>query len=249
MDYSEYAKQWATKRNSATHFAHDFLEKPAIQSLLPNSFDGLSVLCLGCGSGEECADFIHKKAYSVIGVDNAEGLIELAKIQFPQGNFICQNILDCNFKTDSFDLIYSSLSFHYIQDWQSLFSKIHSWLKPGGQCIFSVHHPVKWGAESTKNKDFTKFNLGYLKNKKDQTFSINGDYLTCRPITETLFGKLQITHYHRPISEMLKNFRQSNLVVKDCLEPLPVELAKTKKPDFYEVHSKIPLFIIWKLEK
>jgi len=249
MNYSDYAKQWATKRASQQHFAHDFLEKPAIQSLLPHSVEGLSILCLGCGSGEECAEFVERGAARVVGVDNAQGLIEFAKMQFPQCEFIAQDMLDSDFAPASFDLVYSSLAFHYVEDWQQLFSKIHRWLKPGGQCVFSTHHPVKWGARSQKNKQFTQFSLGYKKNKIDGSYTIDGDYLTPRPITETLFGQVEITHYHRPFSAMLKTFHDTHFQITDCLEPLPTKEAKTQKPDFYQVHSRVPLFIVWELAK
>lgn len=249
MDYSKYAKQWAIKRNSGQHFAHDLLEKPAIRSLLPDTINGLNVLCLGCGSGEECDWFYQKKAKKVIGVDNADGLVEYAKMQFPNCQFIMQDVLKSDFKPASFDLIYSSLTFHYIKDWNLLFAKIYTWLKPQGQLVFSCHHPLKWGAKSTKNKNYTKFIMGYEKNKDNGDYKIYGDYLTQRAISEKLFGNLEITHYHRPFSEMLKTFIENKFVIKECLEPLPILEAKTKKADFYEVHNKIPLFIVWKLGK
>jgi hypothetical protein len=48
---------------------------------------------------------------------------------------------------------------------------------------------------------------------------------------------------------MFKDITASGFTVTNLLEPKPTIESKTKKPDFYEVYSKIPLFIIWELEK
>ena len=42
----------------------------------------------------------------------------------------------------SFDLVYSSLAFHYIEDFGGLLANIRQSLKPGGRLIFSIEHPI-----------------------------------------------------------------------------------------------------------
>jgi ubiquinone/menaquinone biosynthesis C-methylase UbiE len=42
----------------------------------------------------------------------------------------------------SFDLAYSSLVFHYVEDFAGLLSKVHQFLIPGGRLIFSIEHPI-----------------------------------------------------------------------------------------------------------
>jgi len=257
MNYSDYSAQWSSKRSSNQHFAHDFLEKPAIYSLLPN-LEGLSVLCLGCGSGEECEELYQRGATRVVGIDNAEGLIDWAKNSYPHLEFEVADMLNLHYPQASFDLVFSSLAFHYIENWDNLFATIRNVLKPGGSCIFSTHHPIKWGSQSIKNKEYTQFLMGYKKiksphlssqstNKITQNYTIFGDYLTKRPINETLFGNLEITHYHRPISDMINTFLNAGFSINSMLEPLPVSESASAKPDFYEVHSRIPLFVLFSL--
>jgi SAM-dependent methyltransferase len=41
-----------------------------------------------------------------------------------------------------YDLIYSSLSFHYISDFGRLAKEISTVLKPGGKLVFSIEHPI-----------------------------------------------------------------------------------------------------------
>src|SRR6185369_7771213 len=42
----------------------------------------------------------------------------------------------------SFDLVYSSLAFHYIEDLNGLMSNVFRSLVPGGLLVFSVEHPL-----------------------------------------------------------------------------------------------------------
>jgi SAM-dependent methyltransferase len=42
----------------------------------------------------------------------------------------------------SFDLVYSSLALHYLQNLKALFAGAHRALVPGGHLVFSVEHPI-----------------------------------------------------------------------------------------------------------
>lgn len=247
MDYNKYALLWQAKKSSETHYAHIYLEKPALSQLLGEA-SYLDILDLGCGSGEDVELF--KINNRVIGLDNSAELLNLAKFNSPDVEFWeidlnTQTIPD----TKQFDLIYSSLTFHYIKDWDQLLSQLHKLLKPNGRIVFSTHHPIKWGSKTTKTKQYNSFELGYRKNKDDSSFEIYGDYLNTYPITEMLFQQLEITHYNRPISSMIQSFIHSGFTITNMVEPKPVIESKTVVPDFYEVHNKIPLFLIWELKK
>ncbi|WP_243136362.1 methyltransferase domain-containing protein [Janthinobacterium tructae] len=42
----------------------------------------------------------------------------------------------------SYDLVYSSLAFHYIEGYTNLLAAIRQSLQPGGKLVFSIEHPV-----------------------------------------------------------------------------------------------------------
>jgi len=93
------------------------------------------------------------------------------------------------------------------------------------------------------------FLLGYFKDKEKQTSKIYGDYLNTRKVKDSWFENFKVSYYHKPISSMLDDIRNSGFELIDFLEPKPVIEAKKKEKLFWEIHQKIPLFIIFELKK
>jgi SAM-dependent methyltransferase len=248
MSYDKYAREWhKLQAETKNNLSHKYLEKPAIKSLLPAQFRG-NILLVGCGSGEEISQFEGWENTNFYGIDSSEGLVYFAKNNYPEYKFFCDKIED--WETDiKFDFIYSSLTFHYIEDWNKLFTKLHRFLNHGGEILFSMHHPIKWCSETIRNSDKNSFILGYEKEKKTGSYKIYGDYLNPREINDRLFGKIDIKYYHKPFSEIVNTIHQNNFKITEVVEPKPIGESKLSNPDFYETYSKIPLFMIFKLKK
>jgi SAM-dependent methyltransferase len=248
MDYDKYAALWQAKKSSDNHYAHTYLEKPAMYSIM-NNVKGKKILDLGCGSGEDIEKL--KLDNEVVGLDYSHELLTLAEFNNPDTIFWCIDLNTQPIPTEQkFDYIFSSLTLHYIQDWNNLFKQLHSILNPNGRILLSTHHPLKWGSNMTKNKQFNEFKIGYRKDKNEtKTYEVFGDYLNTYQIHDKLFQQLDVTYYNRSLSEMFKVFKENGFEVVNLLEPKPTEEAKTVIPDFYDVHSKIPLFVIWELVK
>jgi SAM-dependent methyltransferase len=249
MNYDQQAQHWHKKTQSGKHLSHIYLEKPAIYSLLPKSLKNHNILDLGCGNAFEFDHFLSLGAIqsSLVGVDNSRGLIEIAKHTYPESQFLCQDMIKVDFPKNSFDIIFSSLAFHYILDWQAFLTKLKSFLKSGGQIIFSTHHPIKWGCQTQRNSDFNEFKMGYKKFKKIDKWEIYGNYLKPAKIQDKLFNSIQITYYNRSLSQMFLEIKGAGFVIGDFLEPSPVPETAHKYPDFYQVYSQIPLFCVFRL--
>ena len=84
--YDDRAREWAERIRSDNNFAHTYLEKPAMYRELPN-LKGKSVLCIGCGNGEECAHLLKLGAKRVVGIDLSKELIRIAKEGYPAIGF------------------------------------------------------------------------------------------------------------------------------------------------------------------
>ena len=114
-----------------------------LKQLLPD-FEGKRVLDLGCGYGWHCIYAAQQKAASVHGVDISKKMLAVAeeKSRDYAITYQCSAMEDLQFSKASFDVVISSLAFHYVKDFKQLAAAISTWLTPKGSFVFSVEHPV-----------------------------------------------------------------------------------------------------------
>ena len=118
-------------------------EWPYIRSLLPD-LSGKDIADLGCGFGWFSRFAREQGAASVIGYDLSENMLERAQhdtqdnaIRYMQADLETLELPEAHF-----DLVYSSLAFHYIRDFTRLLNTIHRALRPGSHFIFTIEHPI-----------------------------------------------------------------------------------------------------------
>jgi SAM-dependent methyltransferase len=118
-------------------------EWPALRALLP-ALRGLAVLDLGCGFGWFCRWAREEGATRVVGVDVSERMLARARATTQDGaiTYTRADLERLDLTPGSFDLAYSSLALHYIEDLGRLLSEVHRALVPGGSLVFSVEHPI-----------------------------------------------------------------------------------------------------------
>ena len=245
--YNDYAEQWAARMRSGENIAHEYLEKPAMYQRLPD-LKGKGVLAIGCGTGEECAHLKSLGANRVVGIDVSEGLIEYAKKSYPDIEFHTMDMEQITLD-EKFDFVYSSLVMHYVESWKKTLNSISSVMKEDSIFLFSTHHPVTWGAERTRTENERASLLGYKKLMKNKECEITGDYLNTRKINDVWFGNFDVSYYHRSLEKIIADILQSGFQIVDFAEPKAVPNAKEKNSIFYEIHDKIPLFMIFALQK
>lgn len=246
--YNQYTKKWAEKLRSGKNTAHEYLEKPAMYNKLPD-LTGKSVLCVGCGTGEECDHLMKQGAKKVVGIDISSGLIDYAKKSYPKIEFHVMDMEKLEFPDNSFDYIYSSLTLHYVDSWVKPLMEIRRVLKNKGIFLFSTHHPVKWGAEKVEENGQKTLLMGYSKNKKDKTCRIYGDYLNTRKIKDVWFDEFEVSYYHKSMSSIITDIIKSKFEIIDFIEPKAIDSAKENERVFWDIHQKIPLFMIFELRK
>ncbi len=98
------------------------------------------LLDLGCGGGEPVTGYFARNGYQVTGVDISEQMIEIARKQLPQGEFIRADMTDCDFDDASFDLIVSTFAIIHIPqpEQEQLFRNIYKWLKNYGVAYLTL---------------------------------------------------------------------------------------------------------------
>lgn len=118
-------------------------EWPAVQGLLPGLRDK-RVVDLGCGFGWFARFAREQGAAKVLGLDLSEKMIARARADTrdPDIDYRIADLERLDLAEHSFDFAYSSLAFHYIEDFGRLTRTVHRALVPGAQFLFSIEHPI-----------------------------------------------------------------------------------------------------------
>lgn len=118
-------------------------EWPALRAMLPE-MGGLNVVDLGCGYGWFCRWAREAGAATVLGLDVSEKMLERARSSSndPAVTYARADLEHLDLPQAGFDLAYSSLAFHYIDNLRGLLDKVHAALVPGGRLVFSIEHPI-----------------------------------------------------------------------------------------------------------
>jgi ubiquinone/menaquinone biosynthesis C-methylase UbiE len=118
-------------------------EWPALRALLPD-LRGRNVLDLGCGFGWFCRWARQQGAAQILGIDVSEKMLVRARdtTTDPAITYAVADMEQLDLPAEAFDLVYSSLALHYVENLSRLMSQAHRSLVPGGSLVFSVEHPI-----------------------------------------------------------------------------------------------------------
>ncbi|MDO9711372.1 class I SAM-dependent methyltransferase, partial [Paracraurococcus lichenis] len=118
-------------------------EWPALRALLPD-MAGLRVLDLGCGFGWFCRWARGAGAAGVVGLDLSARMLARARAMTERDGiaYARADLGRLPLGEAGFDLAYSSLALHYVEDLDGLFAAVHRALRPGGRLVASLEHPV-----------------------------------------------------------------------------------------------------------
>lgn len=214
-------------------------EWPIFQALLPE-LKNKHVLDLGCGFGWHCRYVREHQASSVIGVDISEKMLAAAreKTNDPLIKYLKMPIEEIDFPEESFDLVISSLAFHYIESFETICKKVYQYLKPGGSFIFSVEHPI-----------FT------ARNEQDWYYDRNGnrlhwpvDYYQTEGVRETPFLTENVIKYHRTLSTYMSDLIEVGFRIKAVKESFATEDMIKDNSDMKDENRR-PMFLIVAVEK
>lgn len=100
---------------------------------------GARVLDLGCGTGNPIAKYIAQKGFRVVGVDESQKMLEIAKKEVPEAEFIRDNMVDVQLAGSFAAAIAWDSVFHVDRKYHSkIFKKLAKSLEPGGRLLLSV---------------------------------------------------------------------------------------------------------------
>lgn len=204
-------------------------ERPAMMELVPENLTGQKVLDAGCAAGWYTLQFLNRGAEAV-AIDMSQEMVSAAKRRVDnRAQVLCLDLGEqLPFKDESFDFILSSLTLHYLKEWEGTFTEFRRVLKPGGRFLFSIHHPLT-DIRLLDQSDYFSTELIVDEWKKDgKTF--------------------KVPFYRRPLHEIL-NRTLAYFELIQVVEPLPTETFEKRDPDRFQRLMKEPNFLIIEARK
>lgn len=182
------------------------------KKMFPNLKDK-TVLDIGCGFGWHCKYAVENGATRVVGIDLSKKMIQRATTQNNDSKieYIQCAIEDYTYPENTFDIVISSLTLHYIESFDLVCKKVFYTLKKEGDFIFSVEHPI-----------FT------ANGKEEWEYQADGSikhwpvdhYFDERIIRSNFLGE-EVIKYHKTITHFVNTLIQNGFVIKKLVEPQP----------------------------
>jgi SAM-dependent methyltransferase len=223
-----YAEAVKTKPYNA------YLERPAIRALMPANFSG-RVLDAGCGPGTNFGWLIEHGAQAIVGIDVSPNMLDIAgRVGRDAAQNITLQVADMSqpldlLEAESFDLVFSSLVVHYIEDIGALFAEFGRVLRLGGVLVFSTHHP---------QSDFHWHPGNYF-----ETMFVSEEWrgFADEPVT--------VSFYRRPLSATTDALANAGFVIERLTEAQPTDDFRRADPEGYERASQRPTFLCIRAQK
>lgn len=209
-------------------------EWPALRGLLPN-LSGLKVLDLGCGFGWFCRWARQQGAVDVLGIDVSEKMLARARaaIADPAITYIRADLEQLELQPGWFDVVYSSLALHYVENLSGLLSQAYRSLVPGGHLVFSVEHPIftapsepSWSLNATGRK----------------IWPVDG-YLDEAPRSTNWLAK-GVIKQHRTLATYINMLIRSGFVISYVEEWGPTEEQIAAQPNWADERQRPPFLLV-----
>jgi SAM-dependent methyltransferase len=209
-------------------------EWPALRALLPD-LRGRRVLDLGCGFGWFCRWAIKQGAARALGIDVSEKMLARGRATTvdPAITYTRADMEHLELSAESFDLVYSSLALHYVENLSGLMSQVHRSLVSGGRLVFSVEHPI-FTAPSEPN-----WSLGVAGRK---AWPVDG-YLDEGPRTTDWLAK-GVIKQHRTIATYLNMLIRLGFAIYHVEEWGPTEGQIAAQPNWADERQRPPFLLV-----
>jgi len=216
------------------------VEHADFMGLLPD-VEGKRVLDLGCGLGQLALYLAERGAAKVVGVDISERMLAVAQAEraHPRITYRREALEHVVFDSERFDLVVSSLAFHYVEDYVGLVRRIALWLAPGGALVYSTEHPIYtaidpatgWVTDAEGRRLHWALDRYADEGERAQRWFVEG-----------------VRKYHRTFSTLVNGLVDAGLVVERVLEPVPDAETLRRRPDFAD-EDRRPTFLLVRADK
>ena len=209
-------------------------EWPAFRALLPRLRDK-NVLDLGCGFGWHCRYAREQQARWVLGIDISEKMIARARETTNDAAIEYRRLAieDIDFAAGTFDVVISSLAFHYVRHFDIVCRKVHHCLVPQGIFVFSVEHPI-----------FTALAAqDWYYSQQGEPLHWPVDHYQEEGPRQARFLDHDVVKYHRTFATYLNTLIDSGFTITRVSEPQPTQEMLDKHPEMQD-ETRRPMFLL-----
>ena len=239
-DNEHFYKEYRDMREQNLN-ANELIEIPTIKGMLPE-LKGKRILDLGCGNGTMSKYFVDNGASYVLALDLSENMIAEAKEKHSAPN-ITYDVLgmeQIDTIKEKFDLVFSSLAFHYIEDFDKLTSDINNLLNKDGILLYSQEHPTALAPIldlGMKNRIEINNKRYYLLNNYNE----NGK-------RAFLWNDCSVDKYHRNFECIINTLIKNNFTITQIKESTASQEA-IELVEKYKYQKDRPYFLFVKATK
>ncbi len=209
-------------------------EWPVVRAMLPDLANA-RVLDLGCGFGWFARFARENGAARVLGLDLSENMIARARAMTDDAA-IEYRIADLDraaFEEASFDIAYSSLAFHYVEDFGRLARALRDALVPGGGFVFTIEHPIYMAPASP----------GWTRDAEGRKTWPVSSYAR-EGMRRTDWLAEGVVKYHRTLATTLNTLIDSGFVLQRIAEFAPTPEQIAARPDLAEEVERPMILIV-----
>lgn len=208
-------------------------EWPALRALLPG-MTGLRVVDLGCGFGWFCRFAREAGAARVLGLDISERMLTRARGETRDNGITYEraDLEHLDLPQAVFDLAYSSLALHYVEDLGRLFATVHRALVPGARFVFSIEHPIFMASRRP----------GWITDAEGhKSWPVDSYHLEGPRRTDWLAEG--VLKYHRTLGTTLNLLIRNGFAIRHVEDFAPSEADIAARPDLAEERER-PMFLL-----
>lgn len=238
-DNHDFFNRYKEIRLNPTSY-NEMIEVPRIKELLPNLYNK-TILDIGCGMGQLVQYMLEQSPIQITGIDISSNMIQEAKenIQNQHVTFLNTDFMEFDSVAD-YDVIVSSLAFHYIEDYKGAVQKVYNHLKNTGVFIFSIEHPV---TTATRSDDLWSHVPDMYDHYKLDHYFESG-------MRSTRWLQQDVIKYHRTMEELLNTLLEAGFKLERIIETGNTELSNEymSHVDIEKINHR-PSFVIFKAVK
>jgi trans-aconitate methyltransferase len=214
-------------------------EWPAFRALLPE-IAGKRVVELGCGFGQLTRWLAAEGAREVLAFDLSEKMLARARQETdsPAVRYERADLETLALEPLSADLVVSSMTLHYLEDFGGLARMLFAAMLPGARLVFSVEHPIyaaraepEWVTAADGRQAFAIADYG-IEGRRVTNWIVDG-----------------VVKYHRSIGTMLNTLMAAGFTYGAVDEWTPSEAQFDAHPDWRATELTRPMFLLVSVNK